>query len=82
MNTIRLSMESRKSIFRIETLSEEINPEWAIVFRNCFKDPLVDYLENKEKIECVNCCKEVQQSGFNALPCKQAYIYLLLQMMK
>lgn len=49
MQTIRLSMESRKSIFRIETLSEEINPEWAMVFRNCFKKTLVNHLENKEK---------------------------------
>jgi meiotically up-regulated gene 157 (Mug157) protein len=49
MHTIRLSMESRKSIFRIETLSEEINPDWAIVFRSCFKDKLVNHLESKER---------------------------------
>ncbi len=49
MHTIRLSMESRKTIFRIETLSEEINPEWTVVFQSAFKDKLVNYLEEYEK---------------------------------
>lgn len=42
-------MESRKTIFRIETLSEEINPEWTLIFRRIFKDRLVSYLEEQEK---------------------------------
>lgn len=42
-------MESRKTIFRIETLSEEINPEWTMVFQRAFKNKLVDYLEEQEK---------------------------------
>ncbi len=49
MHTIRLSMESRKTIFRIETLSEEINPEWTLVFHRIFKDKLITYLEEQEK---------------------------------
>ena len=48
MHTIRLSMESRKTIFRIETLSEEINPEWTLVFHRIFKDKLITYLEEQE----------------------------------
>lgn len=77
MHTIRLSMESRKSIFRIETLSEEINPGWAIVFRNCFKDPLVDYLENKEKNRA---CQLLQGSSTKWLQrsAMQASLYLPL----
>ena len=38
-----------KTIFRIETLSEEINPEWTLIFRRIFKDRLVSYLEEQEK---------------------------------
>lgn len=51
MHTIRLSMESRKTIFRIETLSEEINPEWTLIFRRTFKNRLVSYLEEQEKMK-------------------------------
>lgn len=38
-----------KNNFRIETLSEEINPEWTLVFHKIFKDKLITYLEEQEK---------------------------------